>query len=216
VFTGLVEEVGEILEIRPVSSGYRIWIRCQKILEDLKLGDSVAVDGACLTVVEIEAGFKADVSPETLKRTTLKDKKLRDKVNLERALRLGDRLGGHLVTGHIDGIGRILKILQLENFYKFEVEVPEPLSRYVVEKGSIAIDGISLTVNRIEGAKIQLMIIPHTLKNTTLKYRKPGDQVNVEVDIIAKIIEKLTLPYLKSSSESSNLSLEFLKQHGFL
>jgi riboflavin synthase len=157
------------------------------------------------------------VSPETLKKTTFKFKKTGDFVNLERALKFGDRLGGHLVSGHVDGTGKILSITPLQDFYRFLIEVPENLSVYLVEKGSIAIDGISLTINSIKFNQIELMIIPHTLRKTTLALKKTGDPVNIEIDMIAKMVFKWLSPYLKQERiRKDSISIEFLKKHGFI
>ncbi len=213
MFTGIVEGLGEIVGKRSMSKGYRLEIRAPFDLSDTKLGDSIAVNGACLTVIEIsDPCFAVDVSPETLSRTTLGDLSLGSKVNLERALRLGDRLGGHIVSGHIDGIGRVISRQETGEFIFYTIEIPAELSKYVIEKGSIAIDGISLTINKVTGAEIKLAIIPHTAKLTTMGFRRPGDRVNIEVDLIGKYIENLLRPYLRKDK----ISLEFLKEHGFL
>jgi riboflavin synthase len=218
VFTGLIEGIGKILSLQPEKGGLLIEVSSPFSLEETRIGDSIAVDGACLTVTEIkENSFKAQISPETLSKTTFKYKKPGDYVNLERALRLGDRLGGHLVSGHVDGVGKILSVKPVENFYRFEIEVPQDLAIYLVKKGSIAIDGISLTINNCKGCVVELMIIPHTLKVTTLKYKKAGDFVNIEIDMIAKMVHKWLSPYLETlNSSKSSLTLEFLKEHGFI
>jgi len=217
VFTGLVEGLGKVKSVVQKAKGFTVEIEPSFSLDDTKIGDSIAVDGACLTVTNLSKNsFFAEVSPETLKRTTLKTKKVGDFVNLERALRLGDRLGGHLVSGHIDGIGVIKDIKKLQDFFKIKVELPKELSIYTVEKGSIAIDGISLTINKVFENSIELMIIPHTFEVTTLKFKKVGDLVNVEVDMIAKLVYKWLSPYTESSSKKKGLTLELLKEHGFI
>ncbi len=213
MFTGIVEGLGEIVGKRPTAKGYRFEIKAPFDLSDTKLGDSIAVNGACLTVVDISGPcFAVDVSPETLSRTTLGELSVGSKVNLERALRLGDRLGGHLVSGHVDGVGQVISRQETGEFIFYTVKIPTELSKYVIEKGSIAIDGISLTVNEVFGAEIKLAIIPHTAKLTTMGFRHPGDRVNIEVDLIGKYIENLLRPYLKKDK----ISLDFLREHGFL
>ena len=178
--------------------------------EELRLGESVAVNGACLTVVEVRPPiFEADVSPETLKRTTLGRLRPGDRVNIERALRWGDRLGGHLVSGHVDGVGEVLSRTERTDFFFFRIRAPENVATYLVEKGSVAVDGVSLTVNRVEGLNFEIAVIPHTAEITTLGFRKPGDPVNLEVDLLAKYVEKLLKPYQRGLSE------EFLRQKGF-
>ena len=194
MFTGLVEDVGEIAEVAPApSGGARLSVRTRLPDADLKRGASIAVDGACLTVVEREgATFTADVSVETLHRTTLSDRRAGDAVNLERPLALGERLGGHLVLGHVDGVGRIRSREQAGEAVRAVVELPRDLLPLVVEKGSVALDGTSLTVNELVGTDaISLMLIPETLRATTWGHKRKGDRVNVEADILAKHVARL-------------------------
>jgi len=194
VFTGLVEDVGTIAEVAPVAGGgARIAVRTRLPEGDLEHGASVAVDGACLTVVDRkDASFFADVSVETLRRTTLGDRRPGDAVNLESPLALGERLGGHLVLGHVDGVGRIRSREQAGEAVRVVVEVPAGLLPLVVEKGSVALDGISLTVNELVGTDaISLMLIPETLRATTWGTKRAGDRVNVEADILAKHVARL-------------------------
>jgi riboflavin synthase len=194
VFTGLVEDVGEIAEVAPApSGGARLSVRTRLPDADLKRGASIAVDGACLTVVEREGGtFTADVSVETLRRTTLSDRRAGDAVNLERPLALGERLGGHLVLGHVDGVGLIRSREQAGEAVRAVVELPRDLLPLVVEKGSVALDGTSLTVNELVGTDaISLMLIPETLRATTWRHKRKGDRVNVEADILAKHVARL-------------------------
>jgi riboflavin synthase len=194
VFTGLVEDVGTIAALSPIAGGgARLTVETHLPASDRSHGASVAVDGACLTVVAAEAQtFSSDVSVETLRRTTLGDRRRGDRVNLERPLALGERLGGHLVLGHVDGVGRVRSREQAGESVRFVVELPRDLLPLVVEKGSIALDGISLTVNELVGdGAIALMIIPETLRATTWGARKPGDRVNVEADILGKHVARL-------------------------
>jgi len=217
MFTGLVEGVGQITELTPQGSGFLIRIKASFNLEGTKVGDSIAVDGVCLTVVQLEPqAFRAQLSPETISRTTFKLKKVGDLVNLERALKLGDRLGGHLVTGHVDGVGAIKRIAKMGDYTLIEISIPKDLIQYMVPKGSIAVDGISLTINEVLEDAIRLMIIPHTLAVTTLGVKKVGDLVNLEVDVIAKMVHRFLKPYLsKAEEEKKLLTVEFLKEHGF-
>jgi riboflavin synthase len=194
VFTGLVEDVGRIAAIHPIAQGgAQLTVATRFAGDDLGHGSSIAVDGACLTVVGREMDtFTSDVSVETLERTTLGRRKPGDAVNLERPLALGERLGGHLVLGHVDGVGRIRSREPAGDAQRFVVELPRSLMPLVVEKGSLALDGISLTVNEIVGADaVSLMIIPETLRATTWGGRKPGDPVNVEADILGKHVARL-------------------------
>lgn len=187
MFTGLVEDIGEVIDLRRTSSGGVLKVRTK--LGDIKIGDSVAVNGACLTVVEVkgnEVGF--ELSPETLLRTNLGMLKRGEFVNLERALRADSRLGGHLVLGHVDFTAKILSFRNSGDHRELKVEIPSNQRVYFVEKGSVAIDGISLTVNYVDSNSISINVIPHTYKSTNLRFRRPGDEVNVEVDIIGKYV----------------------------
>jgi len=194
VFTGLIEDVGEIAEVAPIpAGGARLSVRTRLPEEGLERGASIAVDGACLTVIDWKAGtFSADVSVETLRRTTLSERRPGDAVNLERPLEVGERLGGHLVLGHVDGVGRIRSREQAGEAVRVVAEVPRDLLPLLVEKGSVALDGISLTVNELVGPDaISLMIIPETLRATTWGNKRAGDRVNVEADILAKHVARL-------------------------
>lgn len=216
MFTGIVEGLGRVAGARRTAQGMVLEIRPEYPLEDPREGESIAVNGVCLTATTISAtGFTADVSPETLSRTNLGDLAPGDRVNLERALRPTDRLGGHIVTGHIDGVGQVLERRELERFTLFRVSIPPGLERYIIEKGSVAVDGISLTVNGCDHRSFSLAIIPHTARLTTLSFRRPGDRVNIEVDIVGKYIEKLLFSS-GGGEKGSGLSLEFLGRHGFL
>ena len=213
MFTGLVEGVGEIRGVSRQAEGLRLSVALPFAAAELALGESVAVAGACLTVVEITSRAAAfEVSPETLARTTLALKKAGDRVNLERALKLGGRLGGHLVTGHVDGRGVLRERREGPEHVQLQFEMPAALSRYVIEKGSIAVDGVSLTVNTCQGQNFTVNIIPHTAQATTLGSLRVGGQVNLETDIIGKYVEKLL--GLKSP-EAPGVTAEFLARHGF-
>ena len=191
MFTGLVEEVGQVYSLNKKADGLTLSVKAQKVLEDTKLGDSIAVNGVCLTVIKINKDkLFFEVSNETIKRTNLKSIKIGDKVNLERAMKASDRFGGHIVQGHIDTEGKIKSMVNLGKHTQLNVEIPKDYSLLVIEKGSIAIDGISLTINNIEKNVISINIIPHTLENTNLKFRKTGDYVNVEFDVLGKYILK--------------------------
>jgi riboflavin synthase len=193
MFTGIVEELGRVHSIEPLTTGARLSIACHSALEDAQSGASVAVNGACLTAVEIGCyGFSADVSPETLTRTNLGQLQPGSAVNLERPLRVSARLDGHFVLGHVDGTGEVLELNELgQGNWWLRLRIPRELARYIVEKGSVAVDGISLTVAAISGEVVEFTIVPHTYRNTTLQTYRPGSRVNIEVDILAKHIEKL-------------------------
>ena len=192
MFTGLIEELGKVAAIEPQQDAIRLTIQGGITLGDLKRGDSIAVNGACLTAVEITpTQFTADVMQETLNKTALGSLKTGSPVNLERAMTAATRFGGHMVLGHVDGVGSFVSREPSENWHWVKIELPQELMRYVVLKGSITIDGISLTVNEIDGNVIGLSLIPETLKLTTLGTKSAGDQLNIEVDVMAKHIEKL-------------------------
>jgi riboflavin synthase len=212
MFTGLVEGVGDITGLRRLAEGLRLAVAPPFPVAELALGESVSVSGACLTVVKVEGrAFQVEVSPETLDRSTLSLKKVGDRVNLERALRLGDRLGGHLVTGHVDGLGVLKERRQGPEHLALTFEMPASLAPLVIEKGSIAVDGVSLTVNTVTGQTFRVNIIPFTAKDTTLAGLAVGDRVNLETDIIGKYVARLLSPHLAKSG----LTEEFLERHGF-
>jgi riboflavin synthase len=214
MFTGLVEGIGEITGLTPMAEGLRIAVKTSFPAAELTLGESVAVAGACLTVVAINppaASF--EVSPETLARTTFPLKKVGDRVNLERSLRLGDRLGGHLVTGHVDAAGVVRQRREGRAFLQLQLELPEPLGRLVIEKGSIAVDGVSLTVNAVQDKAFTVNIIPFTAGETTLASLKIGDRVNLETDIIGKYVARLLG---QDRAKGEGVSMELLARHGFV
>ena len=188
MFTGIVEEVGVVAKI----SGNAMTVRASKVLEDVKLGDSIAVNGACLTAVDFSRSeFSVDLSPETMRRTSLGQFSVGGPVNLERALLASDRMGGHIVQGHVDGTGRVMSINADGDSIIFRIRVPKRLNRYIVEKGFVAVDGISLTVVKRGASSFTLAVIPYTLENTNLSAVSVGDRVNLEADILAKYVESL-------------------------
>lgn len=208
MFTGIIEEIGTVKSI----STDKITINCSKVLKDSKLGDSIAVNGVCLTITDITSdGFTADISPETLKVTNLSDINSGDIVNLERALTLSSRLGGHIVSGHIDTVGKVSKLSKFNDFYELTVNFSEEYSKYIIKKGSITVNGISLTIAECGKDFVTIAVIPHTFDMTVLKEVKTGCNVNLEFDILAKYVEKNL-----SSSNNSNISLDFLAQNGFV
>ncbi|WP_456411145.1 riboflavin synthase [Oceanithermus sp.] len=191
MFTGIVEEVGRVTRAEPKGGNLRVWIEAEKVLEGTEVGDSIATGGACLTVVELSPhGFAVELAQETVKRTAPRWRP-GARVNLERAARVGDRLDGHLVTGHVDGVGRVTRFDRRPGAHDLYVEAPAELARYVAPKGSITIDGVSLTVVGVRGRVFSVTLIPHTLQVTTLGELKPGDAVNLEIDIIARYVERL-------------------------
>jgi riboflavin synthase len=193
MFTGIVQALGKLHAITPQSEGVRMHIDAGNLaLSDVQTGDSIAVNGVCLTAVGFDArGIAVDVSPETLRCTTLGRLAIGDRVNLELALRLGDRLGGHVVSGHVDGVGRIRAVRADGDCLWLRIEVPAELARYVSRKGSVCVDGVSLTVNAIDGATFEVQIIPHTRQETLFGSYRPDDAVNIEVDLIARYLERL-------------------------
>jgi riboflavin synthase len=214
MFTGIIEDKGRFLRVEYQGQKKRLTLELPMNLTDVQLGDSININGVCLTIVEKRGQtIQLDLSPETLQKTVLGGLKEGDKVNLERALRLTDRLGGHIVTGHIDGIGIIVEKRKEMDFLNFKIRIPKSISKYVVQKGSIAIDGISLTVNESQGEDIQLSLIPYTLEKTTLMDKKVGDQVNVESDVLGKYVEKLLD---REDRKSKDVTFSFLKEHGFI
>jgi riboflavin synthase len=217
MFTGLVEGIGKVKELSRFGEDLSLTIFPLFDMPDIRIGDSISVDGVCLTVTLAGQGmFRLDVSAETLSRSTLAGIKVGDEVNLERALRATDRLGGHLVSGHVDGVGRILKKEQRQRSWILRLGVEEPLLRYVIEKGSVAVDGISLTVNRCDDQGFEVNIIPQTGKQTGILKKKVGDPVNIETDLIGKYVEKF---FLKSDEprpkKTSSIDEKLLRKHGF-
>lgn len=215
MFTGIIEELGEIKSIKSGEKSSVLVIKASKVLQNTRVGDSICTNGVCLTVTKMNGDtFEADVMAETLRRSNLGELRKSSKVNLERALRLEDRLGGHLVSGHIDGVGVVMSIEKEDNATWFQIKIEDSLLRYVVEKGSVAIDGISLTVAYVDDKSFKASIIPHTSKETILLNRGIGDRVNIECDIVGKYIEKLFVK--KEESKKTSIDEEFLKINGFI
>ncbi|MBP3812235.1 MAG: riboflavin synthase [Acidaminococcaceae bacterium] len=229
MFTGLIAELGTAERLAEGSTSCQLTVRAQKILPGVKIGDSIAVNGVCLTVVHLQGNrFTADVMPETVRRTTLRQLQPGDRVNLEKALRPTDGLDGHIVQGHVEGVGTIREIAPEGNALAYRIETPKELLRYIVEKGSVAIDGISLTVTETDNTGFSVSLIPHTAKMTTLGYKSVGDSVNLETDILARYVEKMlglqkTADGLADSrrteiageNSEDGLTEAFLRQHGF-
>lgn len=217
MFTGIIQSVGKIAVLDAGGGDARVRIACGKLdMSEVNTGDSIAVSGVCLTVVEHSAaGFTADVSGETLSRTTLGRLHTGDAVNLEKALTLSTPLGGHLVSGHVDGVGVVVNRREVARSVQFRIKAPETLAKYIAEKGSVCVDGVSLTINAIHGAEFEVNIVPHTLTETTLGTIKEDSEVNLEVDVVARYLERLMLGKLAAHS-GSEITREFLAQHGFI
>jgi len=214
MFTGIIEEIGFVKQIQQKPQGRTLAIAASDVLTDSKVGDSIAVDGACLTMTQVdEASFKADVSAETLRRTTLGERKLGDAINLERSLQLGDRLDGHLVLGHIDDVATISGWQDEGDSSLMRVSVSSEVMRYVVYKGSICVDGVSLTIANLYDDSFEIALIPHTKAITTLGIKRVGERINIEVDILGRYVERLLT---NSSQKSDSIDLAFLAEHGYL
>ena len=212
MFTGLIEDRGTIVKLERKGEGALLVVSHTPVLDDLKLGDSVAVDGVCLTITDLGSqNFSAEASAETIRRTTLDAKKLHEQVNLERALRISDRLGGHLVTGHVDEVGTIVSAVPEGSSHKITITVISKTTRYIVEKGSVTVDGISHTHNDVGDDRFSVNIIPHTAAQTTLITKGTGNKVNIETDIIGKYLERLI-----DRKPQGKLDTQFLAEHGFL
>lgn len=212
MFTGIIEEIGTVCRIEHGAKGARLTIQAKTVLEDTRIGDSIATNGVCLTVVSMTGdSFSADVMAESLRRSSLGTLQGGSPVNLERAMAANGRFGGHIVSGHIDGTGTIASQKREDNAVWVKIKTPAPLLRYIVEKGSIAIDGVSLTVAAVTDTDFSVSIIPHTGTQTILLGKKPGDPVNLECDVIGKYVEKLTAPH-----KTGGISTNFLAENGFL
>ncbi|MEX1032403.1 MAG: riboflavin synthase [Cellvibrionaceae bacterium] len=211
MFTGIIEAVGQVAKIEPCNGDLRLEIKIGQLdLSDVKLGDSIACNGVCLTATQLgDGGFWADVSQESLANTTIESWREGDDINLEKALTASSRLGGHIVAGHVDGVGEVLKRTADARSERFVLRAPAALAKYIARKGSITVDGTSLTVNSVSGAEFELNIVPHTLAHTNIGQYQAGQKVNLEVDLIARYLERLLL------SRDKDISMEFLVEHGF-
>ncbi len=213
MFTGIIEETGSIKNFEIKSDNAEIVVECSKVLDGTKIGDSISIDGVCQTVVNLsENSFTAEVSKETLNVTNFLELKSGDKVNLERALTLNERIGGHIVSGHVDGVAEFVSAVKNNDFYEMSFKVTNELSRYIVKKGSITLNGVSLTVAEIQNNAIKIAVIPHTFENTNFQNLKNGQKVNVETDVFAKYIEK----FLLNERTTSMITEDFLKENGFI
>jgi riboflavin synthase len=217
MFTGIIEGLGTITAVRSSGAGRRLTVEAGFDLSGSKIGDSISVSGACLTAVQIGARrFDVDVSPETLAKTTFGDARVGERVNLERAMRLSDRIDGHLVSGHIDGIGAIDSRDAVGNAIVVAITVPEGLARYMIVKGSVAVDGISLTINSLEPGRFSISIIPHTAGLTTIGIKRKGDRVNIETDMIGKYVEKFISTPPPSQAAETGVTVAMLTKAGYI
>lgn len=218
MFTGIIQAIGRIRAIEPAGGDTRLRIDTGKLdLGDVALGDSIAVNGVCLTAVELPGdGFWADVSGESLDKTTLGGLKIGQAVNLEKALTPSTRLGGHLVSGHVDGIGEVISRHAAARSVQFSIQAPDTLARYIAQKGSITVDGTSLTVNAVDAAVFELNIVPHTLTETIMDAYQVGTRVNLEVDLIARYLERLLLGERAAEPGAQGISMDLLAEHGFI
>jgi riboflavin synthase len=216
MFTGLIQDVGEIQSLQPKGGGISLTIRTRLEPRSVKIGDSLSVDGVCLTVARLSGEtFIVEVSPETLRRTTLANAKKGQSVNLEMALKMSDLLGGHLVAGHVDGTGEIEEIVAEGNSLRYRFGVPREIGRYLIEKGSVAVDGISLTVAECQEQAFSVSVVPHTAESTTLGRKKVGERVNLENDLIAKYVEKFVRQADVPAQPNTRINAAFLAEHGF-
>jgi len=221
MFTGIIEGLGNIAAIRSSGQGKRVTIEADFSLDQTKIGDSISVSGACLTAVKIgDQRFEVDVSPETLKTTTFDQAKVGDRVNLERAMRFSDRIDGHLVSGHIDGTGIVKQRENLGNAVIVTIAVAESLARYMIAKGSVAVDGISLTINSCDAGSFSISLIPHTAKLTTIGFKNRGDRVNIETDMIGKYVERFLTGVSQTGKDQilkrSSIDQNYLIKTGFI
>ncbi len=218
MFTGIIEAVGQVVAVQPRNGDVRLRIKTGGLdLADVHLGDSIATNGVCLTVVELPGdGYWADVSRETLDNTTIPQWRVGQNVNLEKALTPQTRLGGHIVSGHVDGVGEVVSRHPDARSERFRLRAPKALAKYIAHKGSITVDGTSLTVNAVDGAEFELNIVPHTLAHTIMGEYQPGSSINLEVDVLARYLERLMLGDKAAESGDSGITMEFLAQHGFM
>ena len=222
MFTGIIEDVGIIEGLIPSGEDRRLSIKTDKLdMSDISLGDSIANNGVCLTVVAMwKNGFSADVSHETIKRSGFASYQVGSKVNLEKALQANGRLGGHIVSGHVDGVGEVLSIAPVGRYVEIWIKAPNELAKYLAEKGSVTVDGVSLTVNQVDGAKFLLTLIPHSLHETIIGGYQAGTKVNLEVDVIARYLERLIMgdkaAYSSTDTDKKDISMTFLAENGYL
>lgn len=219
MFTGIIEAVGQIKSLQPKGDDIRLSVNVNHLdMSDVALGDSIATNGVCLTVVDFSDDYySVDVSPETIKRSGFADYQVGDDVNLEKAMQANARLGGHIVSGHVDGVGEVVTIKPIERWLEVWIKAPDNLAKYLAEKGSITVDGVSLTVNDVDGAAFMLTLIPHTMQETIFRNYKIGSKVNLEVDIIARYLERLMLgDKAAQSNAKQDISMDFLAEHGYL
>ena len=219
MFTGIIESVGNISSLAQKGDDIRLTVEVGKLdMGDVKLGDSIATNGVCLTVVDFtDNSFSADVSPETIKRSGFAHYAAGSKVNLEKAMMATSRFGGHIVSGHVDGVGEVVEVTTVDRWLDVWIEAPKSLAKYLAEKGSITVDGVSLTVNDVSGSKFKLTLVPHTLLETIIGTYKVGTKVNLEVDVVARYLERLMLgDAAADAGKSSDISMDFLAKHGYL
>ncbi|MDC8832769.1 riboflavin synthase [Alteromonas gilva] len=217
MFTGIVAALGTIESMTDRGEAIRLKVASGKLdMTDVALGDSIATNGVCLTVVDFsQHHYSADVSAETIRLTGFAHYSPGMQVNLEKAMQVGDRFGGHIVSGHVDGVGEVSKVIPHSDYVEIWIKAPDDLARYIAHKGSITVDGVSLTVNKVNGSEFMLWIIPHTLQETVLGTYKTGTRVNLEVDVIARYLERLMLGD-QAANKKNDISLEFLAEHGYL
>lgn len=217
MFTGIIEAIGEVVSLQPKNGDLRLRVKTNNLdLSDVRLGDSIATNGVCLTVVDLPGdGYWADVSRETLDNTSLPEWKVGQRVNLEKALTPQTRLGGHIVSGHVDGVGEVVSRNPDARSERFRIRAPDALAKYIAHKGSITVDGTSLTVNKVEGAEFELNIVPHTLQMTIMDSYRTGTKLNLEVDVLARYLERLMLGDKAAEAGEQGITLEFLANNGF-
>lgn len=219
MFTGIIEDVGTISKLQPQGDDIRLTVNVDKLdMSDVALGDSIATNGVCLTVVDYsDKHYSVDVSPETIKRSGFANYKVGSKVNLEKAMQANARFGGHIVSGHVDGVGKIVAINPIDRWLEIWIQAPDELAKYISEKGSITVDGVSLTVNDVDGAKFMLTLIPHTLQETIIGTYQIGSKINLEVDLIARYLERLMMgDKAAKGKQADGIDMSFLAKHGYL
>lgn len=218
MFTGIIEAIGTISALKNHGDDIRLTVNVGKLdMSDVHLGDSISTNGVCLTVVDFGSDYySVDVSKETIKYSGFANYKVGSKVNLEKAMRADTRFGGHIVSGHVDGVGEVLEVNDHTRYVEVWVKAPDELAKYIAHKGSITVDGVSLTVNEVKGASFMLWLIPHTLQETIIGMYKPGTKINLEVDVIARYLERLMLGDKAATTEKQDISMAFLAEHGYL